>query len=1165
MPPSDGLTVGPASHGWVRRLLAGSATHFVVTAVLLTLVTTPGCRRGLRVGDETYRQAVTAFYVSLAAMQTSQDVLARQELDRLIQLVPEEPAGWANLGLLLLRQQQFDEAAGRLARAAELAPRSAHIERLRALTESRTGNLESAIRHWRRAIDLDRDNPKAAYALAQDLERLGGPESEAEAQRLFGSIAGNLAAGLEHARIAARRGDAAALAAALEALAAQSRSWPPEAQERFTAVRDASQANPVSATTPVIFLKNVLLREPAYRAALAEVSTPHAEVGDPIVRLIALPNPEPRPAPADEQLAFSTEASPAVSAPGTLWAGMVWLTGDARPTPFAVTAGELRLGDSLTQPFPGAASESPDAVAAADLNGDFRIDLVLAGVGGLQILRQAEDGGFAPATHGSTLGRDVTGAAAHAAWPADVDTDGDLDLVFARRDGGVSVLRNNGDDTFAEQAPFGALSRVRGFAWADLDGEGVPDAAFLDDQGVVRIFLNLRGGEFRELEVPDRFPRAAAITAAEVSGDGVLDLLAVAVDGTVTSLERSAGSSAFEGRRLARVDPPAGLAAGSARLLVADLDNNGAGDLVISTPAASAVLLAGPHGAWRAAAAASLPGGITAAADLDGDGRLELVGRGDDGPRVVQVKGQKSYRWQAIRPRAVAATGDQRINSFGIGGEVEVRTGLHAQKQVIMSPVVHFGLGEAAGAEVARITWPNGVLQSEFDLAADASIGASQRLKGSCPWLFAWNGTAMGFVTDFIWRSPLGLRINAQATADVQMTQDWVRIRRDQLAPRNGEYDLRITAELWETHFFDLVSLLVVDHPEDTEVFVDERFAVPPPEWRVIATAPVQELAGARDDQGRDVRDLVRARDDRHLDFAGRGRYQGVTREHYVELELPDSAPRSGPLWLVAQGWVHPTDSSINVALGQGSHPPPTGLSLQVADASGRFRTVRSGLGFPAGKDKTILIDLAGVSPRKGPRRLRLGTNLEIFWDRLGWATGRPDAGLELRQLQLKAADLRFRGYSVTEQKDASTPERPRYVVGGTAPRWRDLDGYHTRFGDVRELLVEVDDRYVIMNAGDELRVTFPEAPPPPAGFVRDFVLVGDGWEKDGDYNTVASRTVLPLPAHGSAAYIRGNGRLEDDPVYRRYPEDFQRYHTRYVSPETARDALRVKIEPSRP
>ena len=206
-------------------------------------------------------------------------------------------------------------------------------------------------------------------------------------------------------------------------------------------------------------------------------------------------------------------------------------------------------------------------------------------------------------------------------------------------------------------------------------------------------------------------------------------------------------------------------------------------------------------------------------------------------------KGKKPYRWQALRTRAATATGDQRINSFGIGGEVELRTGLHVQKQPITSPVVHFGLGEAERAEVVRIIWPNGVLQAEFETAADTTVSATQRLKGSCPWLFAWNGQAISFVTDLLWRSPLGLRINAQATDDVLMTEDWVKVRGDQLAPRDGAYDLRITAELWETHFFDLTSLLVVDHPVGTEVFVDERFTLAPQRLSAIPTGPLQPFA----------------------------------------------------------------------------------------------------------------------------------------------------------------------------------------------------------------------------------------------------------------------------------------------------------------------------------
>jgi tetratricopeptide (TPR) repeat protein len=1136
--------------------------HRRACLLLLPLAVTlaASCRRQT-ISDDAYREVVTAFYTSLAALQTSQDVLARRGLDRVIALAPQEPAGHANLGLLLLRQQQLDEAIGRLTKASELAPGNASIERLRALAESRKGNLEQSIRHWRRAIELDSADVRAPFQLAQDLERQGGTASEAEAQRILETVAtrsGNLAAVLEFARLAARRSDSAALLKAIDLLTRQSGSWPADAQARFQAVRQAADRGPSDAATAVVFLKNTLIRSPEYQAAYSAVMTPRSEVGEPLVRFATIRNPEPQPAPADDRLSFQMEPQLLVTSAGAAWAGAVWLTGEGSPTIVAAGAREVRLATGVTLPFPAGVPSAPPGqfgVAAADLNYDFRADFVLAGGGGLKMFQQDSSGGFTDVTPAAKIPGDLAAAPMHGAWVADVDTDGDLDLVLARQEDAPAVFRNNGDGTFAVRQPFGGVSRLRDFVWADLDGEGVPDAVLLDDQGAVRVFLNLRGGEFRERPVPSSFGKLAAIAAAEATGDTVLDLLGVTPAGVIIRLSKSNGSD-WNAAELARAEPPAGLAVSTGRLLVADLDNNGASDLIVAGRSASRVLLGDGRG--YAPVKESLALGVTAAADLDGNGRLDLIGAAGDGARLARSHGRQTYHWQAIRPRARTATGDQRINSFGIGGEVEIRTGLHAQKQVIAAPVVHFGLGQATIAEVARITWPNGVLQSEFDLGADTAVSAGQRLKGSCPWVFAWNGREMGFVTDFIWRSPLGLRINAQATADVLMTEDWVKLRNDQLAAKDGFYDLRITAELWETHFFDLVSLLVVDHPQGTEVFVDERFSVPPPRPAVIATSPVQVFASVRDDQGHDVGEAVRARDDRHLDFAGRGRYQGVTRNHHVEIALPEEAPRNGPLWLVAQGWIHPTDSSINVALSQGAHAPPVGLSLHVADARGRFKEARTGLGFPAGKDKTILIDLAGLFPSGGPRRFRLRTNLEIFWDRLGWAAGRPDVKLEPRRIELSSADLVYRGFSVTQQKDASTPERAWYVLEGTAARWRDLEGFHTRFGDVRELLLAVDDRYVIMNAGDELRVRFREVRPPAPGMTRDFVLVGDGWEKDGDYNTTASRTVLPLPTHRSGPYGGDTERLEDDPVFLRNQADWERYHTRYVSPAAVRDALRI-------
>jgi len=109
----------------------------------------------------------------------------------------------------------------------------------------------------------------------------------------------------------------------------------------------------------------------------------------------------------------------------------------------------------------------------------------------------------------------------------------------------------------------------------------------------------------------------------------------------------------------------------------------------------------------------------------------------------------------------------------------------------------------------------------------------------------------------------------------------------------------------------------------------------------------------------------------------------------------------------------------------------------------------------------------------------------------------------------------------------------------------------------VRELLAQIDDRYVIVNSGDEMSLRFPEQPAPPAGWVRDYVVIGDGWIKDGDFNSTFSKTVLPLPYHAKQEYTTRPGSLEDERAYRQHPEDWQNYHTRYMTPEVFQNALR--------
>jgi tetratricopeptide (TPR) repeat protein len=214
------------------------------------------------------REAVVAFHTGLLRCRPV-EVLARQQLERVISLAPNEPSAWANVGLLLLRQQDLDGASERLTKATQLAPDNADIQRLLGLTESRRGNLPQAIRHWQRALQRRPGDVKAAYALALDQERQGTPESVADAQRTLESLSertGNLVVRLDYARIAAKRGDAGAAQRAVQGLAASAGSWPDDIRERFRTVQQSAALNPQATGQSIAFLKNVIMRLPEYRS-----------------------------------------------------------------------------------------------------------------------------------------------------------------------------------------------------------------------------------------------------------------------------------------------------------------------------------------------------------------------------------------------------------------------------------------------------------------------------------------------------------------------------------------------------------------------------------------------------------------------------------------------------------------------------------------------------------------------------------------------------------------------------------------------------------------------------------------------------------------------------------------------------------------------------------
>ncbi|HYO90345.1 MAG TPA: tetratricopeptide repeat protein, partial [Pyrinomonadaceae bacterium] len=388
-------------------------------------------------GSPEYIEALRAFYVGLSALQVGDDVRAEAKLKEATRLAPDEPAAWANLALLYLRQREFDRAAENLDKAKQLAPDNNQIYVLLGLLESNRGRYAEAVAALRRAVELNPKDLKALYTLASEVEREAGEAGEAETASLLEQILAtapeNLAVQLDLARLSAKRGDAATLRRMIERLAGKAPSWPTEVQEQFKTLQSAASSENVrAAASRVQFLRNVLVRVPEYRQSLAAVKLPNEVVGEPLLRPIRLETPSSQPAAPDENISFVSEPLPETNESQWTSASTVSLTGEGPPALVLYGNATLQVGNGPALKFAeskGAAATTAK-VAALDFDYDFKSDLVLVNGGGLRLYKQEGVGVFADVTARMALPAQLLNAAYQGAWAADIEADGDLDIVL---------------------------------------------------------------------------------------------------------------------------------------------------------------------------------------------------------------------------------------------------------------------------------------------------------------------------------------------------------------------------------------------------------------------------------------------------------------------------------------------------------------------------------------------------------------------------------------------------------------------------------------------------------------------------------------------------------------------------------------------------------------
>lgn len=741
-------------------------------------------------------------------------------------------------------------------------------------------------------------------------------------------------------------------------------------------------------------------------------------------------------------------------------------------------------------------SQLKDFVSATvfDANNDGQQDLCIITKAGASLWRN-KDGHFSKVS-------DLASGTFVQALALDFDHDYDLDLVLLGPDS--KLLRNESEAGFADRTsmfPFIKANAVDGVVIRSVaDSKGVDLVVTFSDHETV-LYRDRLVGQFEATPLPLVSQGATDLRAADWDQDGGLDLFYRA-DGAVTALHNQRG--VFTPLRTMKT--PGGYA-------LADLDRSGREYFLNGTQTIE--LRAPGNETPSAGIAAVLP------IDLNSDGLIDLITVANDG--AVQARTNTT----------ITSNAWVRIDLLGVKNlmlapyaEVEVKAGTLYQKRVFDGRPLTFGLRRHQRIDTVRITWPNSLIQNEMKQAVNKPLmyKEAQRLSGSCPMIYTWDGEKLNFITDVLGVAPLGA-MSGDGQYFPTDHDEYVQIPGSLLKNDQGHYRLRITEELGEVSYLDQLQLLAVDHPADVEIFSNEKWKSPPyPEFRLFGVKQRIYPVGATDQAGHNMLPNVIRKDRRYADGFTRT-FQNTAEPHYLELDFGHAAP-SGNAVLILNGWVDWADGSTFLNRAQAGNYALQPPSLQMQDAQGRWITTIEDMGMPSGKTKTFAVDISGKWPSKS-RKIRITTNMCVFWDEvfLGEDPGPPS--VRVTKVPLVSAQLGFHGFSKsTIDPERKQPERFDYSPATFTSLWNPTPGNYTRYGDVRGLVSDADDRLSIMGSGDEVRLDYDAQAiaAVPAGWTRDFQLLVEGWAKDGDANTAYSQNVEPYPFHGMKTYPYSKG-----------------------------------------
>jgi tetratricopeptide (TPR) repeat protein len=1017
---------------------------------------------------------------------------AEQALREAAKMAPEDPRTWYNLGLTEMDEAQQKAAIEDMRKVLAIDANDADAHYFVGSLDLSLGNFDEAIAEFETALKLNPLHCSAQFGLARALQRSGKTQEAHEHLAIFqhltqAKIASPLSVGY------GERG-------------------------RYSTMEEmAAPAEPVGPMIPVKFEAQPLVGAAEGGAA---VSWMGPGVGACVIDIEG---------PGSQDLVTFGPGSNAI------WAYKNLHNGSFAP----LKPEETGLS----------ASGAGRACAVGDFDNDGLPDLAVAMSDRVILYRNLGGGKFEDVT--AKVGIKQLNQPAGLTF-VDFDHDGDLDLFITgapAADGkrGPNVMwRNNGNSTFTEYTgPTGLAGSgtTTQAVLSDINNDRAVDLITTGSTGAPTIYFNQREGAFKAMPLYEdaSLPPSQGVAVFDFDKDGWMDVAVTHAGAPGLTLWRN-----IEGKRFERVPLPLPLGVtGAWGVTPIDVDNDGWIDLaaVLEIGRKSELHVfrnLGPKGFEDVSAQLGLDqvkltgAGSVIAADVDGDGAADLiVTQAAAAPVVLRnVGGNKNH---SLR---IALTG-LADNKTAIGTKVEVFANGQWQKFEVAggsgylsqgSTEILAGLGQTQTVDVVRLLWPTGVPQDEINLSAtktpkgEVALKELDRRGSSCPTLFAWDGQRYQFVSDVIGAAVIGHWVSPRATNEND-PGEWIKVDGDMLRPRNGLLSLRFGEPMEEVNYIDQLRLVAVDHPAGVEVYPDERFLNEKPfaSGKTVTASAPRPVAGAWDDHGRDVTELLAQKDHRYVrDFTNLS-YAGFANMHSLTLDLGAWSP-DHPLRLLMDGYIeYFSASSMYAAWQAGLHPIPPRVDALMPD--GTWQRVVEDMGFPAGLPRTIVVDLTGKLPA-GTRKIRITTNLQIYWDRIrvdNGSDGGPDAAAQVRETEapLAMAHLAFRGYP--QQIEGKTPGDLTYNydrISQTGPfLW--ARGVYTRYGDVTPLLKAIDNRYVIFGTGEEIDAEFRAGalPPLPAGWKRDYFFYANGFVKDMDYWEASPFTVGPMPFHAMSTY----------------------------------------------